>query len=355
MISKYDEFKIDKIKLSDEELARRQKLLKKINDLNKHAENSIKPECCPICSKSITSLCKSHSLPAFVLRTIADKGYIKSCKELIGINPKKTYIGVKEAGVFYSICRECDSKYFQDYENPETLAETFSPLMMAEIALKCSLFYLHKRYKEKALISLYRKNNLPNLLDSEVIEMDIEEYKKDYEYDIYHVKKNDSNGYNLGYYKILPYVVPIACQIPIALVLDLNDCLVNDVYYKKPNYKIENCIVCIYPLKDSTIVALFSRNKNNRYRKFFKQLNKLDLDTALEKINYIIFKYSEDFFLSNTLNEECVKSILDIVSESGVFFTRDKKFKQDFYIENYTLKQSNQLPNLLIEQYALNR
>jgi len=189
MISKYDEFKIDKIKLSDEELARWQKLLKKINDLNKHAENSIKPECCPICSKSITSLCKSHSLPAFVLRTIADKGYIKSCKELIGINPKKTYIGVKEAGVFYSICRECDSKYFQDYENPETLAETFSPLMMAEIALKCSLFYLHKRYKEKALISLYRKNNLPNLLDSEVIEMDIEEYKKDYEYDIYHVKK----------------------------------------------------------------------------------------------------------------------------------------------------------------------
>ena len=355
MDSSYEEFKLDKINfenLSDEQLEVWKNLIIKLDNLNKQAERNIKPANCPLCGKEITSLCKSHSLPAFVLRIIGENGYVKSSKELLGIDPRKSKIGIKQAGVFYSICRECDSRYFQDYENSKNLKSDFTPLMMAEIAMKCSLFYLHKRNKEKALLSLYKENNIPYILDENITDIDCNEYNEDYCYDKRQIIKN-LNGYSLGYYKVLPYVTPIACQIPIAMTVDLNNCLINDVLYGDPAYKIENCIICVYPLEDQTIVALFSRSKSKRYRSFFKQLNKLDLNIALEKINYLIFKYSEDYFLSRTLDEECLDLLSAVAAESGIFINFGNKTRKELYVENYCFTKSDQIPNILGEEYAL--
>jgi hypothetical protein len=353
----YEEFKLDKINvesLSDEQLEKWNKLLIKLDSLNKQAERNIKPTNCPLCGKKITSLCKSHSLPAFVLRIIAENGYVKSSKELLEIDPRKSKTGIKQAGVFYSICRECDSRYFQDYENSENLKSDFTPLMMAEIAMKCSLFYLHKRNKEKALLSLYRENNIPSILDENITDIDYNEYIEDFRYDKRQITKN-LNGYSLGYYQVLPYVTPIACQIPIAMTIDLNNCLINDVLHRDPSYKIENCIICIYPLEEQTIVALFSRNKSKRYRRFFKELKKLDLATALEKINYLIFKYSEDYFLSRILDKKCLDSLSTVAAESGIFATLNNISHQQLYIDNYCFTKSNQIPNILDEKYALKK
>lgn len=350
-----EEFKLDISNmgsLSDVQLEKLKNLLIKLDNLNKQAEREIKPTNCPLCGREITSLCKSHSLPAFVLRIIAENGYVKSSKELLKIDPRKSEIGIKQAGVFYSICRECDSRYFQDYENSKNLKSDFTPLMMAEIAMKCSLFYLHKRNKEKVLLSLYRENNIPNILDENITDIDYNEYIKDFYYDKHQITKN-LNGYSLGYYRVLPYVTPIACQIPIAMTIDLNNCLINDVLYGDPAYKIENCIICVYPLENQTIVALFSRSKSKRYRSFFRQLNKLDLVTSLEKINYLIFKYSEDYFLSHMLDEKCLKSLSAVAAESGIFINFYNKSRQQLYIENYCFTKSNQIPNILGEEYAL--
>lgn len=351
----YEEFKFDKINI--ESLSGKQKkewknLLIKLDNLNKQAERNIKPANCPLCGQEITSLCKSHSLPAFVLRGIAENGYVKSSKELLEIDPRKSKIGIKQAGVFYSICRECDSRYFQEYENSENLKSDFTPLMMAEIAMKCSLFYLHKRNKEKALLSLYRENNLPNILDENITDIDRNEYIENFCYDKRQIIKN-LNGYSLGYYQVLPYITPVACQIPIAMTVDLNNCLINDVLYGNPAYKIENCIICVYPLENQTIVALFSRSKSKRYRSFFKQLNKLDLATSLEKINYLIFKYSEDYFLSHLLDKKCLESLSAVAAESGFFINLGNKSRQQLYVENYCFTKSNQIPNLLGEEYGL--
>ena len=100
-------------------------------------------------------------------------------------------------------------------------------------------------------------------------------------------------------------------------------------------------------------MALFSRSKSKRYRSFFKQLNKLDLNIALEKINYLIFKYSEDYFLSRTLDEECLDLLSAVAAESGIFINFGNKTRKELYVENYCFNKSNQIPNILGEEYAL--
>ena len=139
------------------------------------------------------------------------------------------------------------------------------------------------------------------------------------------------------------------------MTIDLNNCLINDVLHRDPSYKIENCIICIYPLEEQTIVALFSRNKSKRYRRFFKELKKLDLATALEKINYLIFKYSEDYFLSRILDKKCLDSLSTVAAESGIFATLNNISHQQLYIDNYCFTKSNQIPNILDEKYALKK
>lgn len=65
--------------------------------------------------------------------------------------------GIKEAGTFKLLCRECDGKIFQDYESLEALCDRPSEVMLEEIALKNVLMMLNKRYME---IQLY--NNMQN-------------------------------------------------------------------------------------------------------------------------------------------------------------------------------------------------
>lgn len=331
------------------------KLLMVQNDLYKKAIKSIKPEVCPLCKCKISSLCKSHSLPSFVLKNIAENGFVQTIWKIVKLNPKKEQCGVKDAGVFFYICRDCDSKYFQDYENPDNLTSKFSQLIMAEIAMKNSLFYSTKREVERASKALYEEASLPFIFDEHLMNIDIDEYKQDIDYDKRHVEKKDNKGYRLGFYQILPYVTPIACQVSVAITLDLKNRLINDNYYPDKSYRIENCIICVYPLKTTTVVALFSRDRTKRYRGFYKQLKALDLAEALEKINYIVFKYSEDFFLSRSLGDDILKKLTLVAEDSNMAVGPVIPSKMDFYKAHFGLSNSRVIPNILLEEYAINR
>ncbi|SDX44278.1 hypothetical protein SAMN04488579_102174 [Eubacterium barkeri] len=91
------------------------------------------------------------------------------------------------------------------------------------------------------------------------------------------------------------------------MIFDLEGNVINNIYNPDPKYKIKNVVICIFPLKESSIVMLFVDKGNTRYSNFFRQLKKLDLEDQLSVINYIVFSYSEDYFLSPTLD----KKVLD--------------------------------------------
>ena len=62
--------------------------------------------------------------------------------------------GVNEAGTFHLICRECDGKIFQDYEEPLNYEDMPTIKMLAQIDMKNNLKFISKRLMEKELYDL---------------------------------------------------------------------------------------------------------------------------------------------------------------------------------------------------------
>ena len=66
--------------------------------------------------------------------------------------------GAGEAGVFYTICNDCDSKEFLHYENPEVYTEKIDVHILNEIAKKIYLQEIEKRRYQKNYYELMMKN-----------------------------------------------------------------------------------------------------------------------------------------------------------------------------------------------------
>ena len=65
--------------------------------------------------------------------------------------------GVNKSGTFNYICRECDAKFFQDYENPDNIIHPPTDKFLAEIAVKNMLLQLSKRANEQELIPVLQR------------------------------------------------------------------------------------------------------------------------------------------------------------------------------------------------------
>ena len=155
---------------------------RQIADEFRKAQRDAKPTECILCGQRKTSFCNSHSIPQMVLRNIAEKGRVLEANALIGFEILDIGKGVNNSGTFYFICNDCDSKYFQDYENPENLLHRPTDRMMAEIALKDTLIQLYKRRIELKLFdSLQEKTGgYENFeLLRQIKQLDIDEYNEE--------------------------------------------------------------------------------------------------------------------------------------------------------------------------------
>ena len=61
--------------------------------------------------------------------------------------------GVMNSGIFQRICRECDGRFFQDYENERNLQKHLTDKILAEICIKNVLYTLDEKIEEKAFYS----------------------------------------------------------------------------------------------------------------------------------------------------------------------------------------------------------
>lgn len=287
--------------------------IKKLHNelLSKAKKNTAKR--CLICDREVKSYCKSHSVPHFCLRNISQGKNLNYINSIIMQPTMKKDQGAGEAGVFYTICNDCDSKEFLHYENPELYTEKIDVHILNEIAKKNYLQEIEKRRYQKNYYELMMKNyfelyvinNLDALHKVEI--NDYESFSKEY------VNLTDNKTkFNILFYKKLDYVVPFAFQDDVCLVSDFNGDLINNVY--RDSKLQQSMFVCIFPLKESTILLMFCNEKNNKYRKFKKQFNKLNLENKLKTFLFIMMAYSDNFFfshsISNTLlSDEYVKEI----------------------------------------------
>ena len=332
---------------------------KKLGEYSKKARALVKDSKCLYCNKEVTSFCNSHSIPEFCLRNIAEDGKVLTLNTLIDVPFIKKETGLGETGTFQIICRDCDSKIFSEYENPQNYDTPPTQKMLAQIALKNNLKYISKRKQEIGMHKVMEAEmQLPSGMfdyDDYIKILDMNEYIDGYKKAQKSIKK-DKKSYYMFFFKKLDYVVPIAFQSTIAVIFDFEGNIINDIYNSSPKYEIRNLNICVFPLENKSIVMLFIEDGDKRYRKFYKQFGKLDLDNQLSTINFLLFAYSEEIYFSKTIKEEILSHPAMIeVAKSGqniLSTTRDINPYEQIR-SRYDLKKRSEIPNLLSEKYKL--
>lgn len=337
-------------------------LKKRFNEIIRRSHENSKLDYCLCCCKKVTSFCNSHSLPRLVLKNISDNGMVLTSNNYFKVPLSTSSKGVNNSGTFKRVCKECDNKLFKNYENEEQLLIPPRKRIMTQIDLKNNLRMYDKRLNELALYEILLSMNpdeeqfLGILQRQAVNKLDLNEIKKEFHRDMKILNKNSSSSFNLIYWKKLDYITPIAFQGHIALQGDLNGKEINNLYDKNDKYVIENINLCVFPLKNSTIVMMFVNKDNKKYNQFIKQFNKLNEEQKLKLIAYIIFNYSEDFFISPKTEEEILnnhsldfvtRNVTDILALNEEMANYLKKVKL-CELMNYEF-----FPNILSQKYSL--
>ena len=335
---------------------------KKVSFLITEATKNAKLECCILCHKPCSSFCNSHSIPQFALKRIAEDGKVMLPlqDEILTIGKD---IGVNKAGTFHIICRDCDSRVFQLYEDPNAYNSKPADQMLAQIALKDVLLMISKRNQEREQYKLVGEQAefLKDFADEKIYwgNFDLRDYGEDLEYARSSLDGRKSNRYYLCFYTVLDYVVPYAAQSSVTLISDFEDSIVNNIYSQEQKYRIKAIHVSVFPLKSTSAILLFIEDGVKRYRKFYRSLRKLPNDDQLAAINYLVFSYTENVFMNPTTHKELRKNDLFMdMCRKSTDFRSHTPFPLDDPLEaavkEFSLSKRNEIPNLLSREYALN-
>ena len=126
------------------------------NNLLRQIERDEKTTTCFLWGKKIDSPCNSHVVPRFILKEIAQQGMVEYGQSLSRLAIQKTQTGINNAFTFFMLCRNCDQKFFSDYENPESLLNfdrlsyEEKKLILLEIGVKNHLSHIFTQKKSFA-------------------------------------------------------------------------------------------------------------------------------------------------------------------------------------------------------------
>lgn len=331
---------------------------KEVSRRFQEARNISRPEKCLLCDRKLTKLCNSHSVPQFVLKHLSEDGKIMQSSLLMAfedVDIFETEKGVKNSGTFKFICHSCDKEFFSDYESEDALLGEISDKMLAEIALKNELLNVSKRSQEVALYSSLPEKiiGIDDMID--LYSLDLRDFLQEVEVHKREILNNTKGAYQIIFKEILPFVVPIATQVAITLRVDMYGYPVNDVYNPDPKIKMQDLHLVIFPLKESSLVLAFYHKKDKKYRTLRHQFNSENSEKTKEFLNYLVFAYTENFFISKIICEKILsnKKLIQLSRElyQNPDFGRVSIF--DIFNMNYKPVKADEIPNFLTKDWAL--
>ncbi len=328
---------------------------KQVNDFLKQARMESKPKKCIVCGKSTTKLCNSHSVPRTFLKNIAEDGKVLQANGLVGVEVFDIEKGINNSGTFRFICNECDSTLFQTYENPESIKKKhLSDKLLAEIALKDVLLMLSKRNIEKTIFKksgeLGAVSNVETMF--EIQSLDESEFKD--EMDLFmHIDDSSSGNFHIIYHAVLPYTTPIAVQTALVIRKDLEETVINDIYDLSPDLRMQYMHISVFPLENETVVLMFYHRRDKNYRGLLHQFNCLSDEEKLRYINYLIFKYTENYFFAPSF-----KMTIEENPKLAQLSRESNELPNFGHVNIMTMMQYKpvkitEVPNLLNREYAL--
>ncbi len=335
---------------------------KQIQRMNKHIREETKRETCRICNAPCSSFCRSHSIPEFVLKNIAEESEVSAPRQADNLEPQKNK-AVSSAGVFFNICNDCDSKYFQAYEDEKALKSEPSRKMLSAIALKNYLKMLYERSleveEEKVLMSLI---GFPMIVVSDGLspaEYAVRSLDKELQYALDSLLSDGADQYYLCFRKELNYVVPYAAQYPIAMLMDLHGNTINNFYTGSSTYKLEYLHIAIFPLSETSVILIFAKGKEKRHRRFFRQLKKLDELDQLSVINYLTFTGSDNVYINKSTYSKMMQNPIFMAACRLTYSIRSSIPNPPNALKvakrAHSFEKRYALPNLLAPQYAIEK
>ena len=338
-----------------------EELSKKINVQNKVkiARQGAKPKHCLLCGKEINQICNSHSVPYMVLNTLAEDGMLYNKNKVAEISYFKCEDGIQRTGTFHYICRDCDSKEFADYENPETILTRPNDLMMAENAIKNLLLMISQKKYERELcendIQYLPFVNIQQMLKGN--ELDTRDYLDDLEYFKQIKAGKVEYGFQIAYWEVLPFVCPIAVQGTFTIYKDMKGNQIIDPYDFDEKKKNQSVHLCVFPFNGATVILLFYHKRDKAYKQLWHQINSSKREDALKYINYLVFALTDNFFFSKSISETILKD------DAFVRLSREYMEQPNYglpainendykYLSNKPVS-ADELPMIFDEKYAI--
>lgn len=331
--------------------------LKKYRQITRQAEKDAKQKKCLICDKNQDSFCNSHIIPQFVLNNISAKGHLYRGIDAFNISSNSQLYkekGINNTWTFRVLCKDCDKRYFADYESEEALLSRPTTKVMAEIALKSVIMQIAKRYNEIALYNLMEENIRDKHLLDEEKELDLRDYLFDFRRFKKIIDKNLKSGFTLIYYNVLNYVTAFAMQGPIPVHRDIDGEIVNDVNDFSHDIRMQELYCGVFPLKDKTVILAFHHRDDINFKKFDRKFLKLNEEEKLEYLNYLIFKYCEHYAISPDVKPEILsnKNLIKLSQEQNDSPSHFINM-YDILFGNNELVGRKEIPNLLAENNKL--
>lgn len=285
---------------------------REISDMFRELRHSAKPQKCILCGKPQSSFCSSHSIPRLVIKNIAVNGMVKTFQAITIPMSNNAEVGVAKAMTFQFICRECDSKCFVNYENENAFySERIDNNVLAEIALKNHLFMRYKWSLDQQFTDYSCEHGM--VAGGIDVKRDQDRLTlRDNLYDI-HVaqrvlKDCKATGFRIIWQELLDWKAPVCIQTEMNMREDLAGAVINDVFDFSEGNRTQSVHLCVFPLKEKTLILLFYHGGDMKYRKFEKQFRALEFDQKLCWINYLMFAYTEHVLLSTEIPNSYFKN-----------------------------------------------
>ena len=148
---------------------------------------------------------------------------------------------------------------------------------------------------------------------------------------------------------------PLAYQGKVVLRVDLEGHIINNTLNEDARYFLETINIAIFPISGKTVILMFIDKSYLKYRSFIKQFLKLDEKEKLEIINYIIFRYDEEYYINRSVYNKIKdnEDLKQVCSNLDILIRRPGEvgeFTKDMLNE---LKNRKNIPNLLDDSFAI--
>lgn len=311
---------------------------------------------CVLCGKKITSACNSHVVPQFILKEIAENGHVSYGHALhtININGLDRTTGVKNAYTFRLICKDCDRKTFQDYENPLNL-ENFDSLdlntrkkILCEMAIKTHLSHISMKYRRMVARDLPTGGKLGTLeQEGKLIfaeRIDMEEHER-YIQMLRKFIKSNKNPFVVLYDKVLDYKTKLATQTVINYNYDLTGKKIFDPDLVIYDNECRYFYLMILPQKDKTRILFYIEKEYlPNVQVIADQFQSLSDGDKLHFLFISLLIHDQQFYMAPSFAKTIFKKdkkIVKLYVITEVFARYQSKIKDFRKYTNYLLKEYN--------------